>query len=144
MAEIENRVEIKAPREVVFDHLVDLCSELRWNPGVESMEKLTEGPVRLGTRYRAKWTQSGSIICECTRFDRPQGWSYHNGGPIEVDLNIALTSTPIGTILTSRFDARPHGLFKLIFPIFLLMLRKQERENMVNAKRYVEAGQHPQ
>ena len=27
-------------------------------------------------------------------------------------------------------DARPHGLFRLIFPIFLVMMKREERANM--------------
>lgn len=40
--------------------------------------------------------------------------------------------------LASRFDARPQGWFRLVFPIFLLIMRKTERENKVNAKRALE------
>ena len=138
MAVIENRVHIRRPRQAVFDYLVDLSNELKWNPDVESMEKISEGPVRLSTQYRAKWKMSGVIICECTRFDPPNGWSYRNGGPVAVDLDISLSDRDGGTDLVSRFDARPKGWFRLAFPIFLLILRKTERDNMANAKRAME------
>jgi len=104
------------------------------------MEKITEGPVGLGTKFKAKWHSSPLVTTECTHFDRPRSFSYHNGGPIEVDLTITLTSTAQGTLLKSRFDARPHGLLQLIFPIFLIILGRQEKANMVNVKRVMEAA----
>lgn len=45
---IENSTVVSAPREEVFDALVDLRGELVWNPKVELMEKITDGPVGLG------------------------------------------------------------------------------------------------
>jgi hypothetical protein len=139
VAVIENSVEIARPVDEVFDFAADMRNELKWNPDVESMEKITEGPVGLGTRFKAKWHTSPPVTTECTHFDRPSSFAYHNGGPIEVDLTITLGSTPGGTLLTSRFDARPNGLIRLIFPVFLIILRRQEKANMVNVKRALEA-----
>jgi len=139
MAVIENSVEIARPIDEVFDFAADMRNELKWNPDVESMVMITDGPVGVGTRFQAKWHTSPSVVTECTSFDRPVGFSYHNGGPIEVDLTISLRPTASGTLLNSRFDARPHGFFRLIFPIFLIILGRQEKANMLNVKRFLEA-----
>lgn len=139
MAVIMNSVEIERPIEEVFDYLSDQANELHWNPAVESMEKLTDGPVRVGTRYRAKWKGAPTIVNECIRHDRPHGWTYRNGGPVAVTLDIDLAPTAAGTALRARFDATPNGWFRLIFPLFLRVIRKQERENMRNIKRVLEA-----
>lgn len=42
---IGNSTVVSAPREEVFDALVDLRGELMWNPKVELMEKITDGPA---------------------------------------------------------------------------------------------------
>ena len=140
MAVIENQVDIAKPTDHVFDFTVDLRNELKWNPDVESMEKITDGPVAVGTRFRAKWRTSPPILTECTAYERPRRFTYLNGGPIEVELTISLTPSASGTLLRSRFDARPHGWFRLIFPVFLVILRRQEKANMANVKRYLEDG----
>ncbi|MCA1819979.1 MAG: SRPBCC family protein [Thermoplasmatota archaeon] len=139
MAVIESSVHIDRPLETVFDYAVDMTNELAWNPGVESMQKVTPGPVRLGTRYKAKWRQSGHIDVECTGFERPTAWTYHNGGPVVVDLSIRLTPEGGGTRLVARFEAHPRGLFRVLFPVFLPVMRKQEKANMANLKRAIEA-----
>ena len=138
MAVIDNRVDIDRPPEAVFDYLVDLRNELTWNPGVQSMEKITPGPVGVGTQYRAKWKQSGTVIVECTSFDRPRGWAYRNGGPVSVEFDASVAPLDTGTRLDVRFVARPHGWFRLVFPVFVLVMKRQERTNMANLKRALE------
>ena len=139
MAVIESSTVIERDIEDVFDYLVDLRSELEWNPGVESMAKLTDGPVGIGTRYLAKWKQSKRIEVECVAFDRPRSWTYTNGGPVSVTFAVNLAPDPAGTRLVARFDARPHGWMRLAFPVFMLIMKRQERENMRNLKRALEA-----
>jgi uncharacterized protein YndB with AHSA1/START domain len=136
---IENSVEIGRPPGEVFDYLADPRNELEWNPKVEVMEKITDGPLGVGTQFRAKWTKSKLVTMECKKFDRPNGWVYVNDGPVTVELDITLSPSGAGTTLTSRFDARPHGAFRLIFPIFLVMMRREEARNMQLLKQAVEA-----
>jgi len=139
VAVIENSVDIDRAPETVFDYLVDMRNELKYNPDVESMEKITEGPIGVGTKFRAKWKQSGVIIAECIQFDRPRSWTYRNGGPVSVDLHISVSPRGEGSTLVSKFEARPHGWFRMVFPVFLLIMRRAEKKTVLFAKRAVEA-----
>jgi uncharacterized protein YndB with AHSA1/START domain len=138
MTVIESSTLIKRRPEDVFDYLVDLRNELEWNPGVVSMEKLTDGPIGVGTRYVAKWKQSQRIEVECVAFDRPHRWTYTNGGPVTVTFTATLTPHQTGTRLVASFDARPRGWMRLVFPVFVLVMKRQERANMVNIRRTLE------
>lgn len=124
----------------MFDSVSDPRSELEWNPKV--MEKLTDGPLAAGTRFRAKWTKSPVLELEIVRFDPPNGWSHRNGGAIAVDLDITLTPLDGGraTELHSRFDAKAHGLMRVIFPLIMAGLRKEEARNMYLIKKRVESA----
>jgi carbon monoxide dehydrogenase subunit G len=136
---ISNSVEIRCRPEEAFDYLSDHRNELEWNPGIESIDKLTDGPVGLGTTYLAKWKSAPKAVeVETIAYDRPHGWTVHNGGPIEVTVTIRLQPTAAGTRLSSAFDARPHGLFRLIFPLFLAKIRKEEAANMTYLKAALE------
>ena len=130
MPAIRNSVVLSCRPEEAFDYLSDHRAELEWNPKCEVMDKLTEGPVELGTRYRAKWKSSPYVELETVAFDRPRSWAMHNGGPIEVSFTCRLEPVPEGTRLHASFELRPHGRFWLIFPIFLLQIRHEERANM--------------
>lgn len=138
MTTIRNSVYIHRPPEDVFDYLVDLRNELEWNPGIESMEKLTDGPIGVGTRFLAKWKQSKQVEVECTAYERPRRWVYVNGGPVSVRLSIELKPQDGGTLLDSAFDAHPNGWFCLVFPIFVQVMKRQERQNMINLKAFIE------
>ncbi len=138
MAVIENSVRIDRVPDEVFDYLVDLCNELEWNPDVQSMEKLTDGPIGVGTKFLAKWKQSKLIEVECTRFERPYRWAYSNGGPLSVVFDVTITPEGTGCLLASRFDVRPHGLLTLFFPVLLRELKRAEKQNMQNIKNVLE------
>jgi uncharacterized protein YndB with AHSA1/START domain len=124
--------------EDVFDYCVDLRNELEWNPDVEKMEKVTDGPVGVGTRYQAKWKQSKVIDVECTAYNRPHTWTYLNGGPVVVVLTIRLSPEGQGTRLEATFDATPKGMFRLVFPIFVRVMKRAERKNMTYIKTALE------
>jgi hypothetical protein len=124
-------VVVRCSPEEAFDYLVDLRNEREWNPDLESVEKLTDGPVGLGTQYRAKWRSAPRpLVVETIAYDRPRSWSGHNGGPVEVTLTARLTAVAEGTRLETEFNATPHGLFRLFFPLFVRKMRKVESANM--------------
>lgn len=57
---------------------------------------------------------------------------------MSVDLSITFTEQDGGTRIDAAFDARPHGLFKLVFPIFIRMMKKEEAANGRYLKQYLE------
>lgn len=138
MVVLRNSVVIRCSPEEAFDYLSDLRAELEWNPGCESMEKITAGPVGQGTRFRAKWKSSPLVEVEITRYDRPRSWSAHNGGPIEVSFTCRLAPVPEGTLLRAEFTPRPHGWFRLVFPLFLLFISREEKANMIRLREALE------
>jgi hypothetical protein len=141
MTVIRNSVVIGCTPEEAFDYLSDHRSELDWNPKCEAMEKVTEGPVGMGTRYRAKWQSSPYVELETVRYERPRSWTMHNGGPIEVTFTCTLEPVREGTKLQADFQPRPHGWFRLIFPLFVLMIRREEKANMGHIREAVERRQ---
>lgn len=144
MVVFKNSVVIGCAPEDAFDYLSDHRSELEWNPACREMEKLTEGPVGLGTKYRAKWSNSPYVELETVAYDRPRSWTMHNGGPIEVRFTCTLESVADGSRLTSDFTPTPHGWFRLVYPVFVVVMRRQERHNMglikMAVERRVQAG----
>lgn len=49
----EATIEIAAPAQQVFDYLVDLSRHPEWVANVSKVTPLTDGPARVGSRYRA-------------------------------------------------------------------------------------------
>ena len=71
---------------------------------------------------------------EIVDYQRPHTWTTHNGGPLEITYTGTLEPVADGTRLQVDFDAKPHGWFRLIFPVFLLLLRRQEEANMTRLR----------
>lgn len=142
MPVIKNSAVIRCTPEEAFDYLSDHRAELEWNPKCKVMEKLTDGPVGLGTRYRARWKGSPYVEMETVAYDRPRTWTMHNGGPIEVTLTCRLEPVPEGARLHAEFEPRPHGWFRLLFPVFLLAIRRDEAANMRHIKDALERRAH--
>ena len=139
MTVIENQTVVACPPEELFDYCVDLRHELEWNPTAKSMEKLTDGPVRAGTRFLALWKGAPSAIeVTCLEFERPRRWVHDNGGPIAVTFTGLVEPVAGGSLLRTRFDARPQGWFRLVFPAFVVMARRQEKANMTHLRTALE------
>jgi uncharacterized protein YndB with AHSA1/START domain len=77
----------RSPQEV-FAYLSDLTHELEWNPIARSVERLTDGPVGVGTRYRARWAGTPTTTVEVVRYELPHAWATRSrsmGMVIEVE-----------------------------------------------------------
>lgn len=130
MARIHNSIVLSGTPEEAFDYLSDLRSEYEYSPNCEMVEKITDGPVGEGTKYRAQWKRTPVLEVEITDYQRPHTWTTHNGGSLEITYTGTLESVADGTRLSVDFDAKPHGWFRLVFPVFMLLLRRQRKANM--------------
>jgi Polyketide cyclase / dehydrase and lipid transport len=122
---------IRRSSEDVFEFCSDLRSELEWNPKVKYVEKLTDGPVGVGTRYRARWANSGPITVEVVAFDRRAAgrprpglgaWLSGSGGTV--------TDAAHGARYSASLELQPRGLAWLVAPLALLAMRRQDQKNM--------------
>lgn len=114
-------------------------NELDWNPAVELVEKLTDGPIATGTRYRAKWKGGPPVEVTVVEFERPSTWRTHNDGPVEVTFHASLLPDAEGSRLTVEFNAQPHGWIRLVFPLLRRRLQRDEKANMTFIREALEA-----
>ena len=142
MAVLENAVEIARSPVEVFDYCSDLSNEREWSPGsMKSVEKLTNGPVGVGTRYRAEWQQGGPNTVEYTRFEHPTFWEATSDSKmLGMVFQARVEPTPAGSRLIVRMDLQPHGLARLGAPILRRVMQREEVRNLAAIKRTLEAG----
>lgn len=141
MAVLENAIEIARSPVEVFDYCSDLCNELEWSPGhMKEVERLTDGPIGVGTRYRAEWRQGGPNTIEYTRFERPTLWeAAADSKSLGMMFLGRVEPTTTGCCLVIRMDLRPHGLARLAAPILTRVMQRQEIRNLAAIKRTMEA-----
>jgi Polyketide cyclase / dehydrase and lipid transport len=141
MAVLENAIDIARSPLEVFDYCSDLCNEREWSPGyVKDVQRLTDGPIGVGTRYRAEWQQGGPNTIEYTRFERPTSWeATADSKTLGMVFQGRVEPTPAGSRLIIRMDLRPHGLARLATPILGRVMQAQEIRNLAAIKRTLEA-----
>lgn len=135
---INNHVIIQKSQDTVFNFVADMRNELVWNPDAEFMEKITDGPIGIDTRFRAKWHLSDTLEVKIIRYEPPNYITFVNGGSLEVKLELSLSYSDNRTEMDSKFIATPHGFLRAIFPVMKSQLKSQEQENMKNLKTALE------
>ena len=146
MAPVVETVEIaKSPQEV-FAYLDDLGRHGEWQEQIESVEVLTEGPTRAGSRAVDTRRVPGGrrkITYEITEHDPPRKASFRGlDGPIR----------PIGTVtvepldggsrsrVSIKFDLVGYGLGKLVAPLARRQAARDIPQDQAKLKERLESG----
>lgn len=143
MPRITGNIMIDRPVEEVFDFVLDERNEPLYNPELLRSEKLTDGPVGVGTRFHASHRQGRGAVnmtVEVTRCERPHrmaskttmAWS---------DVHGELTFEPVGDSTRMRWywEVRLKGHMRALTPLVGFIGRRSERACWEGLKRYLEA-----
>ena len=112
-------IEINRPVEPVFGFFLDLEQNIvRTDPKVESVVKMTEGPLRAGTTFSIRQPVMGAIRQQTVRVTGLE----HNHridmeaafGPVRPRFSLTFEPTGDRTQVTMRGDSRPVGPFKFV------------------------------
>jgi|SRR5215471_14162317 len=142
MAVLVNSIEIEAPADAVFDYAADLSNELEWGEPVR-IERLTEGPLRVGSRFAAEWKGGGPVDVEYVLLDRPREWKTLGRSP-RMDVNLAGRVEALGpdrSRFTATMELVPHGWVRLLLPLLKVAMQKTEEKNLASFKRAIEGRQ---
>jgi hypothetical protein len=129
MARVEGGIVIARPPDVVFDFVSDECNEPRYNPRMIRAEKVSDGPVGAGTRFRTILKSMGrrtEMITEFTVYDRPSRlastttswWAEIAGAP-------SFEAHALGTRMRWPWTIQPKRMLKT-FGLIALLGRRQE------------------
>ncbi len=105
---VENAIEIEATLEAIFDYCTDVLREPEWNPKLLEVERLTEGPIGLGTRFRIRLDGVGWSTTENIAFHRPS-FSAATSESRRLDVRIEFEVTPRARRPAFRADAYSAG-----------------------------------
>ena len=144
MARIAGDIVIDRPVEVVFDYVADQSNEPQYNPQMVRAEKMTAGPVGVGTRFHSAVASIGrtaEMLIECTGYDRPRRLDSTTTMQ-QADISYTLTFEPAGTGARMRWSGqvRPKGAYRLLGPMITWMGRRQERRIWTSLKHRLEAS----
>jgi len=139
-AVIENEIDIKRSPEEVFEYCSDHMHELDWNPKMRMVNKLSDGPIGVGTRYEMEFIPGQPLIAECVRFERPTAWTME-GRALGMDLSLGGRVTPTSggshLVLETGFQAK--GLRALALPLIKRRMWPQFERDVQTIRSILEA-----
>jgi len=132
---VENAIEIEATPEAVFDYCTDVLREPEWNPKLLEVEKLTAGPIGLGTRFRIRLDGVGWSTTETIVFNRPSLCAATSTSRLlDVRLEWEVKPAGRGARLSVRTLLLPHGVLRLVQPILRRIMRQQWEHHLRRIK----------
>jgi hypothetical protein len=147
MVRIEGEIVIGRPVEEVFDFVADERNEPRYNAQMRRAEKISEGPIGLGTQYRAEVVSGRQVVpmvIEFTGYERPRMLA-STTSMSSMDIRYTLTFKPDSERTRMRWvgDVEPKGFLRLIAPLVAWMGRRQELRIWTGLKRLLESQEAP-
>jgi hypothetical protein len=110
MIRFDNTIDIARAPDEVYAYLADLEHTPEWNWAISSTQKVTLGPVGIGTRYR----QTRSVPRPAVEFIEISGLDPGRSieiagvlGPFQARLTYELWPSPVGTRLVNRVELSP-------------------------------------
>jgi len=120
MPTLNERIDTSLSPDEAFAFVADFANARHWDPGVSSSERLDEGPMAVGTRYRLGVRIGGRVApmeYAITIFDRPHRVVLDGAGSgvVAVD-DIRFEAIATGTRIDYAADIRLRGPLRLLTP----------------------------
>ena len=132
---------IARPIEAVFAAAADVAAQPAWSPTVLRATKLTDGPIRQGTRFRMAVKWQGEFEVEVAEYDPPRRVRIRNSTPhMEMYHQFVLSPEGERTQVEHRAEVRPRGLFRLLAPLLGVVLDRNMRAATRAFQRHLERG----
>lgn len=127
----------RSPRDV-SDFIATPDNAPRIMPTVKSMVKLTEGPVGVGTRYRETRLMNGKeerAELEVVEYVPGERYAMRNlTAGIETVYRYTFHPEAGGTRVDLVCEVRAHGFKKLLLPLVVSMLKKEDGDHLQRLK----------
>lgn len=135
---------IAAPPQVVFDVLADPTRATAFLENITASEKLTDGPIGVGTRFletRVVHGKEASAELFVSAYEpcAHVGISTEAEG-ITVEYRYRLAPEGEGTRLTWTCELRADGLRRLMLPMVAGIMKKEDGDHLQRLKAYLESS----
>ena len=144
MIRVERSVIINRPPEVVGRYATDIDRQTEWTDMTVS-RKLTDGPVRAGTRAYAEVAMGPVRLgwtWEVTEVDPARGMSYRTVSNSALGMDGSLRLSPsgdAGTRVDAVVEVRTRGLLRLLEPLVRGEIARNEAGELDRLKAILEA-----
>jgi hypothetical protein len=142
MSRIEGETVIDRPVEEVFDFVAD--ERNRYDPRIQRAEKLTDGPIGRGTRFRSETKSAGrtvGLVVEITEYERPCRLATSaETSSMTIRSTLDFDRVPEGTRVRWSSELEPRGALRIVKPILAPIVRRQAESIYAHLKGVLESG----
>jgi hypothetical protein len=133
---------VALPPKEVFDFITNSENAPKIVSSVKSMAKLTDGPARVGTRYRETRLMNGKeqqAELEIVEFTPSQRYAMQNVTEgIEVVYRYNFQPESDGTRVDLVCELKATGLKKFMLPLVASILKKEDGDHLQRVKKVLE------
>ncbi|HUG46945.1 MAG TPA: SRPBCC family protein [Candidatus Limnocylindria bacterium] len=121
MPTLHERVETSLPIEQTFAFIGDFANSMVWDPGTVASERIGDGPLEVGARYRLAvrmGPRTAPMEYRIVELDVPRRVVlFGSGSGVEARDDIRFEATPSGgTIVDYKADLKLVGFLRLLQP----------------------------
>jgi hypothetical protein len=129
----------------VFDYCSDLSHEPEWSPMMKRIEKVSHGPVGVGTRFATEFAKGPEMVIEYTNYERPEQWaSVGDSAVFRASGSGSVVPVPEGSHLFMRMELEPRGLRAMATPFLRRRMQSMYQRDVNTIKALLEGdgGNH--
>lgn len=148
MIRMDGGIDLAASADAAFALLSDLERMSEWQTGVHDSVILTDGPLRVGTRFRETFRLAGREIpveCEVHVLEpgRSIAWRSVSKGRLGYEGRFTIEPAPGGSRLSYAATTWTRGLLRLLEPLWAREARSETAAELAAFKRLLESAPVP-
>jgi carbon monoxide dehydrogenase subunit G len=143
MFQVKVSIVINRPLEEVFVFLSNLENNLNWRSGMIKAEKISEGPIGVGTTYRMINNLFGREVegeAVVTEYELNQKYATVNKSGLPIKTRRTFKSVEGGTRVTFTVETELGGFFKLVEPLVASIGKRRLAADAATVKKLIETG----
>ena len=143
MTTLRETIHTALSTEAAFAYVADFASSQEWDPGVATAERVGDGPIGVGTRYRLG-VRIGNRVApmeyRITELDPPNRVVLvGSGSGVSAVDTIEFVRTATGTTVDYTADIRLEGVRRLVQPLLGKTFEKIARDASAGMQRELDA-----
>jgi carbon monoxide dehydrogenase subunit G len=139
MTKLHERIETTLPIDETFAFIADFANSSHWDPGVATSERIGDGPVGLGARYRLGVRMRGNVVpmeYRITTYEPPTRVVLTGeGSNVSAVDEIRFEAIATGTAIDYTADIRLGGWMRFIQPFVGSAFEKIARDALGGMQR---------
>ncbi len=142
MFQVKVSIVINRPLEEVFAFLSNLENNLKWRSGMIKAEKISDGPIGVGTTYRLINSLFGQQVegeAVVTEYELNRKYATMNKSGLPIKTQRMFEPVEGGTRVTFSVETELDGFFKLVEPLMASIGKRRLEADAVTVKKLIEA-----